>query len=129
MVTASAGAATHAAKMRDQRLAVRVGARGRVVILGDTFGRGKIVDLSHMGVRFRVAGPVAGYHADDRVDLELRFDGPKADWWTVSGRIVRLDGRSEIAVAFDDVPADFRQWIRSEVLPVPEVQLRRMEAR
>jgi hypothetical protein len=101
---------------KDRRRAIRVAARGRVVIQGDGYGRGRILDLSADGVRFRLAGPFTAYAAADRVDLELRFDGANGGWWRLAGRIVRIDPGGSIVVAFDDVPTDFEDWIHAELV-------------
>ena len=105
---------------RDRRRAVRVSARGRVVIHGDGYGRGEILDLSATGVRLRLAGPVAAYRRDDRIHLELRFDGAVGSWCSITGRVLRVDVRGELAVAFDEVPTDFEDWIQVELLALLE---------
>jgi hypothetical protein len=112
----------HGQAKHDRRRAARASARGRIVILGDGHGRGKIVDLSSTGIRLRLSGPLGLYRLDDRVDLELRFDGARGGWWKMSGRIVRIDRRGEIAVSFDDVPTDFEDWVQAELLAVLEAQ-------
>ena len=102
--------------MQDRRRAVRASARGRVVIHGDTYGQGEIVDVSARGMRLLLAGPRTLSCRDDHVDLELRFDGAKGDWWSLSGRIVRSGLRGEIAIAFDDTPMGFAGWIQTELI-------------
>lgn len=104
----------------NERRAVRVRARGCVAVHGDGYGRGKIVDLSTDGMRLRLTGPHAPYRVDGRVDLDLRFDGATGGWWRMSGRIVRVDARGQLAVAFDDVPTDFEDRIQAELVAALE---------
>jgi hypothetical protein len=99
---------------RDRRRAVRVGARGRIVLHGGRLGHGKILDLSASGVRIRLAGPAGGYVAEQRVLLDLRLDGAAGGRWRLSGRITRVAHESEIAIAFDAVPTDFESWVQAE---------------
>jgi hypothetical protein len=101
---------------RDRRRSVRVNARGRVEIHGGGYGRGQILDLSASGVRFRLASPIAAYRPDDRIDLEMRFDGVKGGWWRMVGRIVRVDVRNQLVVAFENVPTGFERWIATELV-------------
>jgi len=100
---------------------MRVTARGRVAIHGDGYGRGKILDLSRTGLLFRIAGPSADYRDGDRVGLELRFDGADGGWWQMVGRIVRVVG-SQIAIAFEQVPTDFADWLHAEGVAAVEAK-------
>ena len=100
----------------DRRRNARVRERGRVAIHGRGYGRGKILDISVSGVAIRIAGPADGYRLDDQLDLELRFDGAMGGWWRMSGHIVRHDGHGQLAVAFDDLPTDFEDWIQSALV-------------
>ena len=106
----------HQHREGDRRRNARVHERGRVAIHGSGSGRGKILDISVSGVAIRIAGPSDSYRLDDQLDLELRFDGAMGGRWRVSGHIVRNDGHGQVAVAFDDLPTDFEDWIRSALV-------------
>jgi hypothetical protein len=89
-----------------------------VAVDGD--GRGKIVDVSTGGVRFRVAGPLVRFDVGDHVDLELRFDGAEGGWWQLAGRVVRIGGGGVVVVAFAQTPIDFEDWMHAELVSALE---------
>lgn len=97
-------------------------ARGRVVVQGSAGGRGKVVDVSTSGVRFRLAGPAGEYRVADRLSLDLRFDGARGGWWTITGRVVRCDADGQIAICFEAVPSDFATWIDAELHAAREAE-------
>jgi hypothetical protein len=113
-MAAKGGEVMQGERTRDRRKDARVHARGRVAV--DGHGRGKIIDVSTGGVRFRVAGPLVRFDLGDQVDLELRFDGAEGGWWRLAGRVVRNAGAGVVVVAFAATPTDFEDWMHAELL-------------
>lgn len=95
---------------------MRVRVRGRVLIHGERASAGEILDVSAGGVRCVLVAPHPQFRLDDRVELELRFDGANDGWWQLPGHVVRCGAGSEIAVSFRDLPDEFEDVIQCELI-------------
>ncbi|MDQ3336314.1 MAG: PilZ domain-containing protein [Myxococcota bacterium] len=89
----------------------RVTPKGTVVLVVDgerQQGRVSNVGISGMLAMTDTVMPEA--FVGRQVDMELRLDGRLANWFQLSGKIVRITGES-VAVTFDSVPPIFASMI------------------
>jgi hypothetical protein len=94
---------THSTTRPERRKHARIAPKGAVTLtLGDVVIRGRVANLSRAGLftTTNVSAPerLLGREAG----IELRLDGPSAEWLQAHGRVVRIDAHG-LAVALDSV--------------------------
>jgi hypothetical protein len=95
----------------ERRRNVRACPKGTVILhAGTQVLRGRITDLGHGGLSAKIHVTTAEQILGREVELELRLDGQHQEWVKLTGKILRIGGRS-IAVAFEQAPAAFTALI------------------
>ncbi len=95
----------------ERRHSHRIALKGTVILLSRVHSqRGRISNISAGGVLATTAVTSAAQLLGRTVDLELRFDGPTAEWLRLVGRVMRIDANA-IAILFESVSSRFIRLI------------------
>jgi hypothetical protein len=95
----------------ERRRSVRFSPKGTVVLLaGELAERGRVANLSRGGLQMTISAALAADLVGQAAQLELRLDGPGAEWMRLSGTIRRVE-RETVAIELTSVPPEFLELV------------------